>query len=169
MLNQPQHQMKPAESTSELAAIETLAKHIWQQHYTPIIGQAQVDYMLDKFQSQQAMTQQIENEGYQYYSIYRQSTLVGYFAFRIDGNELFLSKLYVSDSERGQGLARQALTFMKSIAQEHGLPHITLTVNKYNDVALSAYTALGFENTGPVVADIGNGYIMDDYRLRLAL
>ena len=31
---------------ADLAAIETLAIEIWNEHYTPIIGKKQVDYML---------------------------------------------------------------------------------------------------------------------------
>ena len=43
-----------------------LAKDIWQQHYLSMIGQAQIDYMLDKFQSPSAIQQQI-NSGYLYF------------------------------------------------------------------------------------------------------
>ena len=35
----------------EIAAVSALAEEIWRQHFIPIIGEAQVKYMLAKFQS----------------------------------------------------------------------------------------------------------------------
>ena len=43
------------------------------------------------------------------------------------------------------------------------MPKITLTVNKYNFVAVCAYEKLGFTRIGEAETDIGDGYIMDDY------
>jgi diphthamide synthase (EF-2-diphthine--ammonia ligase) len=37
-----------------IGIVESLAKEIWIEHYTPIIGRPQVDYMLENFQSSQA-------------------------------------------------------------------------------------------------------------------
>ena len=37
-----------------------IAAEIWTEHFTPIIGSEQVEYMLNKFQSSQAITRQIE-------------------------------------------------------------------------------------------------------------
>lgn len=33
----------------QIAAVAALAREIWTQHYTPIIGAAQVAYMLERF------------------------------------------------------------------------------------------------------------------------
>ena len=38
-------------------------------------------------------------------------------------------------------------------------------LNKYNDNTLSIYSHLGFEITDEQVADIGGGFVMDDYIL----
>ena len=53
-----------AGSNQDFSQIETLAREIWEEHYTPIIGAEQVAYMLDKFQSVAAMQKQIK-EGYE--------------------------------------------------------------------------------------------------------
>ena len=37
-----------AESTDDVALIATLADTIWRDHYTPIIGKGQVDYMMER-------------------------------------------------------------------------------------------------------------------------
>ena len=65
-----------AETDSEIQNIATLAEEIWNQHFVPIIGKAQVDYMVEKFQSYPALKSQIENDGYEYYQIYSSHTLV---------------------------------------------------------------------------------------------
>ena len=50
-----------------IKTVVLLAKEIWREHFTAIIGKAQVDYMLKKFQSEEAVREQIENEGFLYY------------------------------------------------------------------------------------------------------
>jgi len=59
---------KVVTTDQDLVLIEEMAKIIWHEHYTPIIGAEQVAYMLEKFQSAAAMRSQIEN-GYQYFLI----------------------------------------------------------------------------------------------------
>ena len=70
---------------------------------------------------------------------------------------------------RGKGIARKTIDFIKTIALERNLGRITLTVNKNNIGPIAAYEKLGFVNTGPVVQDIGGGFIMDDYKMELKL
>ena len=43
------------------------------------------------------------------------------------------------------------------------LPAIRLTVNKGNADSIAIYRHTGFAIVIDVVADIGNGYVMDDY------
>ena len=42
---------------------------------------------------------------------------------------------------------------------------IWLTVNKYNTAAIKAYKKMGFINIAAITQDIGNGFIMDDYKM----
>ena len=53
----------PAKSDSEIHEIANLAEEIWHQHFTPIIGEAQVNYMVEKFQSYPALREQIGQDG----------------------------------------------------------------------------------------------------------
>lgn len=154
-----------ATTDSEFLNIATLAEEIWNQHFVPIIGQAQVDYMLDKFQSYHAIKKQIEKEGYEYYQLYSSHTLVGYVGIHPEENSLFLSKLYVKKDFRGQHLATEALKFLVGLCRERGLGSIWLTCNKDNRNTLAIYNHLGFQITNEQVADIGNGFVMDDYIL----
>jgi hypothetical protein len=53
-------------SDEALGRVAELARETWMRHYTPIIGAAQVEYMLEKFQSAPAIAKQIA-EGFEYY------------------------------------------------------------------------------------------------------
>ena len=94
-----------------------------------------------------------------------ENTPVGYIAITTEEDALFLSKIYVLRTYRGKKIGTQALKFIENKARELNLKRITLTVNKNNHSAIKAYEKLGFENLGPKIMDIGNGFIMDDYKM----
>lgn len=154
--------------TDQICIAAGLAHEIWHEHYTPIIGREQVEYMLGKFQSEEAIANQIA-EGYLYFLLTHEEKPVGYLSVLPKDKELFLSKIYVRSEERGRGFGRAGITFLESLARERGMSKISLTVNKNNVLALNAYERYGFINTGPTVADIGSGFVMDDYKLVLML
>jgi GNAT superfamily N-acetyltransferase len=152
------------QSGEHIETVAQLAQEIWYEHYVPIIGRAQVDYMVEKFQSVAAIRDQIAL-GYEYYTIEFEGADVGYIALQPQSEHLFISKFYLRQAVRGLGLARSTLEFIENNSREHGFSRLALTVNKYNP-ALQAYLRLGFVNCGSVVADIGDGFVMDDYRLQ---
>lgn len=161
-----------AVSVDSPQAIETtskLAEKIWHEHYVPMIGLEQVNYMVNSFQSPEAIGNQINNENYQYYIICHQSGPAGYIAIKPMGKELFLSKFYIGREKRGTGLGRKGYDFICSKAKESGCQSITLTVNKNNLNSIKAYKKLGFVIETPVITDIGSGFIMDDYKMRSSL
>lgn len=155
----------PATTEAAVQEIVALAEQIWHQHFTPIIGEAQVNYMVDKFQSYPAISEQIKDGGYEYFQIRNGATLCGYTGVHAEGDALFLSKLYLHKDFRGQHLATQAFHFLVELCRERGLKKIWLTCNKHNDNTLKVYDHLGFKITDEQVADIGNGFVMDDYIL----
>lgn len=154
-------------TTAQIADTAKLAAEIWREHYTPIIGAEQVAYMLDKFQSPEAIRKQIDKNELVYYLIYLNHCPTGYFAVQARTDEIFLSKLYVAKASRKLGLATRAIDFIKNIAADNCLKRIALTINKNNKKSLSVYESLGFKNEKSVVTDIGNGFYMDDFLLVL--
>ena len=156
-------EFKIVDNNKAIAQVAKLAKEIWNQHYLPMIGSEQVLYMLDKFQSENAIEQQIA-ECYKYYLIIDNNienrVEAGYFCVKDKGEKLFLSKLYVVDAYRGKGIGKQGLKFLKSSFDN---PVIQLTVNKNNSDSIAFYKKVGFEIIDDIVTDIGNGFVMDDY------
>jgi ribosomal protein S18 acetylase RimI-like enzyme len=152
----------------DLKTVEFLARIIWEEHYTPIIGQEQVEYMLGKYQSVGAIRRQVV-EGMEYYLILHDEAHAGYLAVQVKEDALFLSKIYVLKEKRGQGVGRRAMEFVESRAKDLGQGALSLTVNKNNEASIRAYKNMGFVNLGPLETDIGGGFIMDDYVMRKEL
>lgn len=155
--------------TTDDALLETskLADEIWHQHFTPLIGIKQVEYMLQKFQSYEAMQRQTEKEGYQYYLLSFNGKNVGYTAIVPNKDFLFLSKIYVLKDYRGKKIAKTAIAFMIDLCKQSSLSKISLTVNRRNLNTIMAYEKLGFKIIEEKKADIGNDYYMDDYIMEL--
>ena len=144
-----------------ILVMSRLATDILREHYDPIVGKAQNDYMLEKFQSADAITRQLES-GYQYYFVKTEGRDIGFLAFYPRGEALYLSKLYLLKDERGKGYSRQMVDFIVGKAKSASLGSIELNVNKHND-AIRAYESLGFRMVRAEKNDIGSGYFMDDY------
>lgn len=148
---------------NQIRHLADLASAIWNEHFPPIIGQDQVDYMVCRFQSESAITRQIRSEGYRYYFIPYDGKSVGYFAIRPEPDALFLSKIYILREFRGRGLARAAFAYIESQCRFMDLPRIRLTVNRGNTHAMEIYRKIGFSIERTQVVDIGGGFVMDDF------
>lgn len=151
-------------------SVESLAQEIWTEHYVPIVGKPQVDYMLKTFQSKDSIMRQLLQENFQYYLIKRGEDLIGYIGMvPKDQDALFLSKFYLRACDRGQGYGKLMTYFVETKAREMGFTRIRLTVNKNNTGSVSAYLKMGFKTVGPMIQDIGAGFFMDDYVMEKVL
>lgn len=160
----PHLRFRPVAGQAGYEQVAALAEAIWKEHYTPIIGPAQVGYMLEHFQSPGAIARQVGG-GMEYFLLLNGEVPVGYLAFEARGQDLFLSKIYLLRALRGKGLGREAMGFVVGKAREKGCRSISLTVNKNNDRSIAAYERMGFERKEALVVDIGGGFVMDDYRM----
>ena len=156
-------EIKSISSKTSIIEVSELATSIWSEHYTPIIGAKQVTYMLDKFQSNSVIKQQID-EGLHYFLLGNDKPM-GYLALKLESQDLFVSKIYLLASFRNQGYGKLLMQFTENFGQENNCTQLKLTVNKYNLTTIKAYKKLGFTQKREVVFDIGNGYIMDDYEM----
>lgn len=158
-----------AESDDQMKRIAAIADEIWHEYFPCLLTEGQIDYMVEKFCSFKAMKENVQKDNYIYYFIKRGGEDIGYTAVKPDGDRLFLSKIYLKKDERGKKYSRSVMEYHKDLARRNGLRAIWLTVNKHNDSSIAAYKAMGFETIGEGVADIGSGYVMDDYYMELKL
>ena len=169
----PTLQFVPVRTSEQLAIVARLAHEIWYEFYVPLIGRAQVDYMVAKFQNVAAMQTQIA-QGYEYFLVQQQDAAgrgrdIGYCAVQVQPQgAMFLSKLYLHHGARGSGTGRRCMEFIEGLARRRGLSLLWLTVNKGNPAA-QAYQRLGFRIAAELVMDIGGGFVMDDYRMEKPL
>ena len=149
---------------SELREIAELADKIWHECFVGIISLGQIDYMVERFQSYNAMQAQVSSQGYTYLAVCEDGELCGYIAVKPEiDDRFFLSKLYLRSDKRGRGIGAEMLERVFEEGRALGKKRVYLTVNKHNDRAIAVYKKTGFEIADEVVTDIGNGYVMDDY------
>lgn len=157
----------PVESSEDRACLAALADEIWHEYWPALIGDAQTDYMVDRFQSQEAIERDMREHAYEYWLLRADDDgrIVGYTGGHVEPetNRFFISKIYLRAEERGHGFASQTIRFYEELARTRQLDALYLTVNKHNDLAIRAYVGKGFETVDSVETDIGDGFIMDDY------
>jgi ribosomal protein S18 acetylase RimI-like enzyme len=155
----------------ELPILESLARQIWPSTYAHIISQAQIDFMLDWMYSFAALKAQFE-AGHEFFILQTAGLDSGFIALEWVAHEgiseLKINKLYVLPSLQGRGAGRALVNKAIERAQATRATSIFLQVNKANE-AKNFYLKLGFEIREEAVFDIGNGFIMDDYIMALAL
>lgn len=141
--------------------IASLAAHIWQLHYPAIIGQQQVDYMLNLMYSEEALLKQMQ-EGQEFYLIYTGEIKAGYIAVshKAEGS-YFLHKFYIDPALQARGLGKAVFTEITALYPD--LKQWTLTVNRKNYKSINFYFRLGFSISEVADFDIGDGYFMEDF------
>lgn len=154
----------PVTNEELVYSVSAVADEIWHEHFDPIIGETQVNYMLEKFLSPEALVEQI-NSGYEYFLYSYEYTFAGFAGIQEKDGSLFLSKLYVHSDFRGKGIASYMLQKFIEICKMRNLNKIWLTCNRFNENTLAIYKHLGFEIVREEATDIGNGFVMDDYVL----
>lgn len=147
----------------DVAALAALAREIWTEYYMPLLGAEQIEYMLAHFQSETPMRRQLDCEGYRYFFLHLDGVTAGYLGIQIKDDALFLSKLYVRRICRGNRIGRDVMAFVEGWVRGSGLCRVWLTVNRGNTASIRSYERMGFTNYGAQDADIGGGYVMNDY------
>ena len=127
--------------------------------------------MIDKFYNEAALREQIEGKGHIFYLAQNENgNYVGFVSYEIncEPHKTKIHKIYVLPETQGTGLGLQFFELVKEKVIENNQKSIFLNVNKYNN-AIHFYTKLGFIKVKDEVIDIGNGYVMDDYVMEVAI
>jgi len=152
--------LKPA-TPQDLATLAGLAREIWTQHYVPIIGEAQVNYMLHKLYSAEALEKQ-SKEGQAFHLVLNNDKAIGFISVsNPSGKDYFLHKFYMIQEKQNNGLGTEV--FHKVFGNLYHPENIRLTVNRLNYKSVNFYFKLGFKIEKVEDFDIGNGYFMNDF------
>ena len=148
--------------SEDISTVQQLAREIWEEHYLPIIGQQQIDYMLDLFYATEKIQKELE-EGVYWEILYLENEAIGYLVCEVEEENIQLSKLYLKSKVRGKGLGKFLIDRSIEIAKENNKNSIRLNVNKNNTQSIAFYERVGFLKVEAGVFDIGSGYFMDDF------
>lgn len=175
----------PVQTEDDIAQTAALAHEIWYEYWPDLIGEEQTAYMVENFQSKEAIAKDITLHNYLYYLISDETNkLIGYTAaapecfdspddelasahgMRVSEHflkRLFISKIYLRADERGKHYASRIIEFWEAYCRSHDLDGMYLTVNRDNALGIRAYLGRGFSIFEDVAAPIGNGFVMDDH------
>lgn len=146
---------------SDLDTIANLAHTIWNIHYVPIIGQEQVDYMLEKMYNKENLTLQIDVNKHQFYLIQDDNRCLGFVSVStVNEKDYFLHKFYILQHESNKGIGTDTLNALIQLIKPQTL---TLTVNRQNYKSINFYFKNGFTIDRVEDFDIGDGYVMNDF------
>jgi len=159
------------------AFIRSVSERTWPSTYGHIISQEQIDFMLDWMYSDESLAAQFE-KGHQFYIASLNGDPIGFCSVSAETNEVKnevinevakqqkLNKLYVLPSAHGTGSGKALLHKAIEVAKAAGSTSLYLQVNKHNN-AYTFYLKNGFIKESEFKFDIGNGFYMDDYVMRL--
>lgn len=148
--------------TNEIPVIRDLAHRIWPDAYLEIIGQEQIDYMLDMMYSPASLEKQML-DGANFLLACEGNDPVGFASYgEIEPGIMKLHKLYVLPSQQGKGTGRKLVDHILETIIPTGTRALQLQVNR-NNKAQRFYEKLGFKVIMEFRLDIGKGYFMDDY------
>lgn len=145
----------------DLTTISKLAKIIWNDHYVSIIGQQQVDYMLDKMYNHQSLVEQLTRKKHVFYLIQKDNETIGFISVSAENNtDYFLHKFYIHQQKSNLGIGSEALNLLVNLTNPKSL---ILTVNRKNIKSINFYFKNGFKIDRVEDFDIGDGYVMNDF------
>ncbi|KRT18186.1 acetyltransferase [Pedobacter ginsenosidimutans] len=148
----------------DIEIIRDIASATWPSTYLDIIGQEQIDYMLDKMYNKGELLKQFM-EGHIFLIAEEGENQFGFAGYSIIGHEeriYKLHKLYVLPSAHGKGVGKILINEVFNQVKDAGGIALQLNVNKHNN-AKDFYLKGGFTIKESVKLDIGEGYFMDDY------
>ncbi|MBB6236985.1 ribosomal protein S18 acetylase RimI-like enzyme [Pedobacter sp. AK013] len=148
----------------DIEIIRDIAAATWPSTYLDIIGQAQIDYMLNKMYNKGELLKQFM-EGHVFLIAEEDENQFGFAGYSIIGHEARiykLHKLYVLPSAHSKGVGKILINEVFNQVKDAGGSALQLNVNKHNK-AKDFYLKGGFTIKESVKLDIGDGYFMDDY------
>lgn len=158
--------MAPVTTEGQISQTAGLAKVIWHECFERLFPATQVELMVTKFQSADAIRQQIQ-DGAQYFLTYftgaKDDEPGGYIAVQPQNGKLLLSKMYFLADHRGKGYGKEVLAFVEELARQQHCDGVWLTVNRQNERAIAVYRHTGFTQVGQEQVDKGGGFMAEEY------
>jgi ribosomal protein S18 acetylase RimI-like enzyme len=154
---------------AHIESIRLVAQEVWPKTYLSIIGQEQMDFMLEWMYSASSLQEQMNDAHTEFLVVKKGEQVFGFASYTLsEESKSKLNKLYVLSTAQGLGLGKLLLQEVEKRSAQRGASVLELQVNKYNE-AKSFYEKYGFTVKEAFVFDIGHGYVMDDFVMHKSL
>lgn len=157
--------LRPA-SGEDIPAIGRIARLAWEASFLEtFLTREQLEFDLAREYAPASLARQMA-EGHDFVMLEGENhRAIGFAAYVIhEDGELFLHKLYLDPSVKGQGLGRVMIIALEEKARMRACDRIALLVNRHNP-AVGFYEKLGFRIEGEVDTPIGGSFWRRDFRM----
>jgi diamine N-acetyltransferase len=151
-------------TTGDLNIINDIARKTWPIAYGEILSEAQLNYMLDSFYSEEALRTNIAN-GHDFILAKEDDMVLGFASFENNYQnraKTKIHKIYMLPESQGKGMGKLLIDSIEKFAVTSGSNCLILNVNRFNK-AIGFYKKMGFEIIQEIDIEIGLGYLMEDY------
>ena len=146
---------------NDLKTIAQLAHLIWNDHYVNIVGQEQVNYMLDKMYNLESLKEQLNEKKHTFYLIESDANVLGFISVSsVNQQDYFIHKFYINQQKSNLGIGSEVLNLL---IQKITPKSLFLTVNRQNFKSINFYFKNHFKIDRVEDFDIGNNYKMNDF------
>jgi GNAT superfamily N-acetyltransferase len=161
-----------SEATIEdFGTIREIAYATWPVTYGEILSKEQLDYMLEMMYSEATLADNVTNKGHRFILVNENAIPLGFASYEhhyLNTNTTRLHKLYLLPESQGKGMGKMLMDKIVALAKENQSDAISLNVNKFNN-SHAFYTKMGFDIIAEEDLEIGNGYLMEDYKMEKKL
>ena len=156
-------------SVDDIPYIQHIAHITWPLVYGPIVGEAQLAYMLNLIYGTSSLERQME-EGSTFLLVKENNEPNAFAAYFLKSSNIYkLDKLYALPNQQGKGLGKMLINYIIDEIRPLGSTALHLNVNRWNTNAQSFYEHLNFKLIEEQDIPIGEGYFMNDYVMELKL
>ncbi|MDC7682465.1 GNAT family N-acetyltransferase [Asticcacaulis sp. BYS171W] len=152
--------------TAERHRVTALAERIWPECFAGIIDAERIPHMVAEIYAPDTLRADIEQRGHVYWLAQVDGEDAGYVSGFIEGDRLWLKKLYTLDSVRGRGLGKALMQTVRD--HFSGAKTLSLYVYSLNAPAIAFYQSRGFTIEAKVPVQMGP-YRFEDYIMNLDL
>lgn len=154
--------------THDFQLIHNIAHQTWPSTYGSILSSEQLNFMLEKMYSLEALKIQATEKKHHFILASAEEKPLGFasFEFSPETHLTKIHKIYLLPQSQGLGIGKAMVQYISEEAKDQNQKGISLNVNRFNP-ALNFYKKIGFEIVKEENIEIGNGYLMEDYVMEL--
>ena len=155
----------------DFETIRAIANTTWPVVYGSILSKEQIDYMLENFYSDATLIDNLITKGHHFILVKKEATCLGFASYEhhyLGTSTTRLHKIYLLPDLQGKGIGKLLMDTIEALAKENQCNVISLNVNKFNK-AHFFYKRMGFDVIAEEDLEIGNGYLMEDFKMEKKL